>query len=260
MRSASRSILQSLLILALKHQDQLVLQLLHRLVDLVEPHELGLRAGQLAFELLDASGLLDDLRSLALDTLLQFSDFPAVTAVFFVEPGDHLGELICIHALSSRGESLRRDYIIFPLGRQQPILRLQVASGRAGGRWRGGGSLSLRTWREAAGVLHARSLDIVAFDVGAEAPQLGLQVLIAAVDLDDVADLADAIGCQGGDNQCHAGSDVGADHLAAAEGRWPDDDGPVWVAQDDLCTHRDQLVGKVQATFEHLVVDQHRST
>ena len=97
-------ILQSLLILALKHQNQLVLQLLHRLVDLVEPHELGLCAGQLAFELLDASGLLDDLRGLALDTLLQFSDFPAVTAVFFVEPGDHLGELICIHTLSSRAK------------------------------------------------------------------------------------------------------------------------------------------------------------
>src|SRR5204862_3569202 len=80
-----------------------------------------------------------------------------------------------------------------------------------------------------------------------------LDPFVTAVDLVDVADHALAFGAERGEEQSHAGADVGAGDLRAVQPRAADDDGAVRVAEDDARPHLDQLVGKEEARLEHLL-------
>src|SRR5438876_2323810 len=66
-----------------------------------------------------------------------------------------------------------------------------------------------------------------------------LDPLVAAVDLMDVVDDALAFGAERGEQQGHAGADVGAGDLRAVQAVAADDDGPVRIAQNDARAHGD---------------------
>src|SRR6266576_1220505 len=74
-----------------------------------------------------------------------------------------------------------------------------------------------------------------------------LDSLVAAVDLVDVVDDALALGAERGEQQRHAGADVGTGDLGAAQTAAADDDRAMRIAQHDARAHRDQLVGEEQA-------------
>src|SRR5262249_29617804 len=66
-----------------------------------------------------------------------------------------------------------------------------------------------------------------------ESVQSLLDALVAAIDLMDVVDDAFAFRAKRGEQQRHAGADVGAGDLPAREASAADDDRPVRIAQDD---------------------------
>src|SRR5215217_2768340 len=98
-----------------------------------------------------------------------------------------------------------------------------------------------------------------AIDVGPEAAQPLVDALVAPVDLADVADDRFAVGGQGGQQQGHAGADVGGLQALAVQLGGAVDDHPVGVADDDPGPHADQLVHEHQPVLEHLLEDQHRA-
>src|SRR5262245_51948794 len=71
-----------------------------------------------------------------------------------------------------------------------------------------------------------------------------LDPLVPAIDLVDVVDLALALRAERGEEQRHAGADVGAGDVRALQAVAADDDGAVRVAEDDARAHGDQLVGE----------------
>ena len=97
-------------------------------------------------------------------------------------------------------------------------------------------------------------------DACAEGVEPQVDVLVSAVNLADVLNRRDAVGRHGGDEQRHAGADVGRGH---ARGPQPDavvvadDRGAVRVAEDNLRPHVDELVDEEEAALEHLLVDEH---
>ena len=97
------------------------------------------------------------------------------------------------------------------------------------------------------------SIDTV--DLGAEGAQLLVDLLVATVDLLNVADGGDAVGGEGGENEGHAGADVGAGDRLADQTAGTDDDGAMRVAEDDLRAHGDELVDEVETALVHLLMD-----
>ena len=103
---------------------------------------------------------------------------------------------------------------------------------------------------------------VFTMDRRSKSTQASVDVLIAAVDLVDVADAAGAFGRHCGEQHGYAGSDVGAEHIVGAKGEAvvkTDHYSSVWIAEHDLGTHVDEIVDKEEAAFKHLLVDQHRT-
>src|SRR4051812_6896678 len=69
-----------------------------------------------------------------------------------------------------------------------------------------------------------------------------LDPLVSAIDLMDVVDDALPFRAERGQEQGHAGADVGAGDLGALQASAADDDGAMRIAEDDPRPHRDQLV------------------
>src|SRR5260221_6904529 len=90
-------------------------------------------------------------------------------------------------------------------------------------------------------------------DPRSQCVQTLVDALVAAVDLVDVVNDALAFGAERGQEQGHAGADVGAGDLRAGETIAAHDDGAVRVAEDDTGTHLDQFVGEEQAEVEPLL-------
>ncbi len=105
------------------------------------------------------------------------------------------------------------------------------------------------------GVL-ADGVDGLADDAGAEGVEFFVDVLVAAVDLADVVDGAGALGAHGGDEEAHAGADVGGFEGCAVELAFADDDDAVWVAEDDFSAHGVEGVDEEHAAFEHFFEEQ----
>ena len=85
-------------------------------------------------------------------------------------------------------------------------------------------------------------------------------VLVAAVNLSDVVDAAGAPSTHGCDEQGDTCADVGTCHASGMKLSLvvvPDDNGPVGIAEDNLCAHVDELVHEEQAAFEHFLMDEH---
>src|SRR2546423_11238028 len=76
-------------------------------------------------------------------------------------------------------------------------------------------------------------------DPRADGIQPLLDPLVAAIDLMDVVDDALALRAEGGEQQGHAGADVGAGDLCAVQAVAADDDGAVRIAEDDARPHGD---------------------
>src|SRR5690349_21232858 len=90
----------------------------------------------------------------------------------------------------------------------------------------------------------------LAHDACAERVQTLRDPLVAAVDLMDRMDDALSLRAERGQEQGHAGADVGAGDLRADEAVAADDDGAVRVAEDDARAHLDQFVGEEEARLE----------
>lgn len=105
-------------------------------------------------------------------------------------------------------------------------------------------------WKLAFGV------DFFADDAGAEGVEFFVDVFVAAVDLADVVDGAGAFGAHGGDEQTHAGADVGGFEGCAVELAFADDDDAVWVAEDDFGAHGVEGVDEEHAAFEHFFEEE----
>src|SRR5512134_1328005 len=86
-------------------------------------------------------------------------------------------------------------------------------------------------------------------DPGTQGAQLGVNLLVTAVDLPDVADGGFLGHGQGGQHERHPGANVRTLDLFAVELGGAGDDYAVGVAKDDLCAHRDQLVREIHATW-----------
>ena len=85
-------------------------------------------------------------------------------------------------------------------------------------------------------------------------------MFITAVYLLDIVDAACALGAHGCYQQGDTGSDIRTRHATASERDLTvvtNDNCTVGIAEDNLCTHVDQLVDKEQAALEHLLVEQH---
>src|SRR5437764_9684623 len=85
-----------------------------------------------------------------------------------------------------------------------------------------------------------------------------LDPLVSPIDLMNVVDDALPLRAERGEQQRHAGADVGAGDLRAVEAIAADDDGAVRIAQDDARPHGDELVGEEEARLEHLPEDHGR--
>src|SRR5256885_463822 len=83
--------------------------------------------------------------------------------------------------------------------------------------------------RRSSFVLRPSSSYVHALDVSAERLKFAFDVLVAPVNLADVADGARAARAQCGDKQRHARADVRAVHLFAAQPGRAFDDAAVWV-------------------------------
>ena len=86
-----------------------------------------------------------------------------------------------------------------------------------------------------------------------------VDALVAAIDLADVPDRGRALGAERGDQHRHAGADVRARQTLAVETCRSGDHGPVRVAENDACSHRDELVDEEEPALEHLLEDENRS-
>src|SRR5215212_5582209 len=124
----------------------------------------------------------------------------------------------------------------------------RISSGRTSRVPEGIGSIIALPW-----------LGLDALDARAEVAQALVDPLVPAVDLPHVVDLALALGTQGGDQDRHAGADVGRGQARPAQPPRPDHDRPVRVADRDLGAHRDQFVDEEQPVLEHLLEDQDRA-
>src|SRR5690242_19269389 len=97
------------------------------------------------------------------------------------------------------------------------------------------------------------------FDLRSQRPQALVDPLVAPLDLPHVADHRFAFGRQGREQHRHAGADVGALDLPAAQLRGTGDHGAMRIAEHDACAHADQLVHEEEARFEHLLEDENRA-
>src|SRR4030095_15059099 len=79
-------------------------------------------------------------------------------------------------------------------------------------------------------------------DVGPQGPEALVDALVAAVDLAHIADDRLAVGGRGGEQQGHAGADVGRLEALPVQRGGAVDDHPVGVADDDPGPHADPLV------------------
>ena len=89
-----------------------------------------------------------------------------------------------------------------------------------------------------------------------------VDILIATVDLGDIAYLARAFGRHGRQQQSNARTDVGRQHTVGLQSVFvvkTDHDSTVRIAQHYLCTHIDQTVDEEQTALEHLLMYQHRA-
>src|SRR5512143_2961705 len=94
------------------------------------------------------------------------------------------------------------------------------------------------SWFRGASVL----VVLLAHDVRAERLQLFLDMLVASIDLTDVADDALALCAQRGRDQSHARANVWAFQALAVQPAGTLHDAAVRVAQYNACTHADELV------------------
>ena len=93
-----------------------------------------------------------------------------------------------------------------------------------------------------------------------ELAEARVDILVAAVNLLDVAYNAGALGRHGGQEHGDAGADVGRAHAVAAEGEFvvvAYYNGAVGVAEYNLRAHVDEAVNEEEAALEHLLVDEH---
>ena len=89
-----------------------------------------------------------------------------------------------------------------------------------------------------------------------------LYVLVAAVDLVDMVDLARSFGTHGSNQHGYTGTYIRACHVVVLELARvivPDNHRPVRVAEDDLRAHVNQFVHEEQSALKHLLMDKHRS-
>src|SRR5262249_50481485 len=101
-----------------------------------------------------------------------------------------------------------------------------------------------------------RDLGRGALDLSAQRGRTRRELLVAAVDLNHVADFRATLGGEGGDEHRHPGADVGALDAGAMKTARTADDRPMGIAKRDPSAHRDQLVDEEQAVLEHLLEDQ----
>jgi hypothetical protein len=88
--------------------------------------------------------------------------------------------------------------------------------------------------------------------------QTALNVLVTSVYLFDIADEAGAVGTHGGNQQGDTCTDIRARHPATTQlalAVVANDNGTVWVAEDNLCTHIYQTVNEEQTTLKHLLME-----
>ena len=98
--------------------------------------------------------------------------------------------------------------------------------------------------------------------MGAKGIETDVYVLVSAVDLIDVADDACSLCRHGCDEKGDTGADVRRGHLACTElisvvmSHYYC---PMWIAEDDLGSHINELVDKEEAALKHLLMDQNRT-
>src|SRR5262252_5627568 len=97
-----------------------------------------------------------------------------------------------------------------------------------------------------------------ALDFRAQRAEPLIDALVAALDLSYVVDHRIPLGRQGGEQNGHAGADVGALDLPSPQLRRARDHGAMWIAEHDARSHADQLVHEKEARLEHLLEHKQR--
>ena len=95
--------------------------------------------------------------------------------------------------------------------------------------------------------------------MGAERAQLFIHPLVSPIDLFTISDESASFCAERGENQRHAGADVGAADLLADELGRAGHDNAMGIADDDLRAHGRQLVDEIETAFKHLFVNQDRT-
>ena len=97
---------------------------------------------------------------------------------------------------------------------------------------------------------------IDALDFSTECLESEVDIFISTIDLDDILDNALALGTECGDEECGAGTDIGAVHGLGKEVGGSDDDSAMGVTEDNFSAHIDQIVDKEESAFKHFFKDE----
>src|SRR5690606_33686970 len=98
------------------------------------------------------------------------------------------------------------------------------------------------------------------FNPRAQRLQPSVDVLIPAIDLVDIGDLAGTAGRKRGNEEGDTGADIRRRHFDSAKlllSVEPNNGRPVRVAENDLGAHVDEFIDKEQPAFKHFLVDKH---
>ena len=100
-------------------------------------------------------------------------------------------------------------------------------------------------------------------NLGSELIESELYVLVATVDLCDILYAACTVGTHRCNEQGNTGTDIRTCHSAGTESDLmvvAHHHSTVRVAENNLCTHIDELVDEEQSALEHLLMEEHAAT